>query len=91
MPCRCIATAPTGRSANITMTIPYEILIRGKANGTLSGCHAVTAAGGAPRTITAEDLADLAPEINAAALARVAELGPSWLHVPPKSLNPRRK
>lgn len=55
------------------MTIPYEILIRGNPNGTLSGCHAIDTAGGDARPITQADLADIAPAINAAALATNAE------------------
>ena len=51
------------------MTIPYEILIRGNPDGTLSGCHAIDTAGGDARPITQDDLAAIAPEINAAALA----------------------
>ena len=51
------------------MTIPYEILIRGNPDGTLSGCHAIDTAGGDARPITQADLANIAPAINAAALA----------------------
>ena len=57
------------------MTIPYEILIRGNPDGTLSGCHAIDTAGGDARPITQNDLAAIAPAINAAALAtNAAEL-----------------
>jgi hypothetical protein len=57
------------------MTIPYEILIRGNPDGTLSGCHAIDTAGGNARPITQDDLAAIAPAINAAALAtNAAEL-----------------
>ena len=57
------------------MTIPYEILIRGTPDGTLSGCHAIDTAGGDARPITRDDLAAVAPAINAAALAtNAAEL-----------------
>jgi len=57
------------------MTIPYEILIRGNPDGTLSGCHAIDTAGGNARPITQSDLAAIAPAINAAALAtNAAEL-----------------
>ena len=57
------------------MTIPYEILIRGNPDGTLSGCHAIDTAGGDARPITQADLAAIAPAINAAALAtNAAEL-----------------
>ena len=57
------------------MTIPYEILIRGNPDGTLSGCHAIDTAGGDARPITQADLANIAPAINAAALAtNAAEL-----------------
>jgi len=57
------------------MTIPYEILIRGNPDGTLSGCHAIDTAGGDARPITQDDLAAIAPAINAAALAtNAAEL-----------------
>jgi hypothetical protein len=57
------------------MTIPYEILIRGNADGTLSGCHAIDTAGGNARPITQDDLAAIAPDINAAALiTNAAEL-----------------
>lgn len=55
------------------MTIPYEILIRGNPDGTLSGCHAIDTAGGDARPITQADLAEIAPTINAAALATNAE------------------
>ena len=56
-------------------TIPYEILIRGNSDGTLSGCHAIDTAGGDARPITQDDLATIAPAINAAALAtNAAEL-----------------
>ena len=51
------------------MNIPYEILIRGNQDGTLSGCHAIDVAGGDARPITQADLQAIAPEINAAALA----------------------
>ena len=57
------------------MTIPYEILIRGNQDGTLSGCHAIDVAGGDARPITQADLQAIAPAINAAALAtNAAEL-----------------
>jgi hypothetical protein len=57
------------------MTIPYEILIRGNQDGTLSGCHAIDTAGGDARPITQDDLSAIAPAINAAALAtNAAEL-----------------
>ena len=57
------------------MNIPYEILIRGNQDGTLSGCHAIDVAGGDARPITQADLQAIAPEINAAALAtNAAEL-----------------
>ena len=57
------------------MTIPYEILIRGNPDGTLSGCHAIAKAGGDARPITQDDLVAIAPGINAAALAtNAAEL-----------------
>jgi hypothetical protein len=57
------------------MKIPYEILIRGNPDGTLSGCHAIHTAGGDARPITQDDLAAIAPSINAAALAtNAAEL-----------------
>ena len=49
--------------------IPYEILIRGKEDGTLSGAHVIDVAGGSARAITAEDIESLAPSINAASLA----------------------
>jgi len=56
-------------------TIPYEILIRGNPDGTLSGCHAIDTAGGDAKPITQDDLAAIAPDINAAALAtNAAEL-----------------
>jgi len=51
------------------MKIPYEILIRGNPDGTLSGCHAIDIAGGDARPITQDDLAAIAPAINASALA----------------------
>ena len=57
------------------MTIPYEILIRGNPDGTLSGCHAIDTAGGDARPIKQDDLVAVAPAINAAALAtNAAEL-----------------
>jgi len=57
------------------MTIPYEILIRGNPDGTLSGSHAIDTPGGDARPITQDDLAAIAPAINAAALAtNAAEL-----------------
>lgn len=49
--------------------IPYEILIRGNADGTYSGSHAIDTAGGEARAITPADLSDIAPAINAAFLA----------------------
>jgi hypothetical protein len=52
-------------------TIPYEILIRGN-NGAFQGAHAIDAPADQPRAITTEDLASLAPSINAASLAFVA-------------------
>lgn len=55
------------------MNIPYEILIRGNKDGTLSGCHAIDIAGGDARPITQADLQAIAPAINAAALATNAE------------------
>jgi hypothetical protein len=55
------------------MSIPYEILIRGNKDGTLSGCHAIDIAGGDARPITQADLQAIAPAINAAALTTNAE------------------
>lgn len=55
------------------MKIPYEILIRGNPNGTLSGCHVIDSAGGDARPISQADLADIAPAINAAGLITNAE------------------
>ena len=55
------------------MSIPYEILIRGNTDGTLSGCHAIDIVGGDARPITQADLQAIAPAINAAALATNAE------------------
>jgi hypothetical protein len=55
------------------MKIPYEILIRGNQDGTLSGCHAIDIAGNDARPITQADLQAIAPAINAAALATNAE------------------
>lgn len=55
------------------MNIPYEILIRGNQDGTLSGCHAIDIAGGDARPITQADLQAIAPSINAAALTTNAE------------------
>lgn len=49
--------------------IPYEILIRGNVDGTLSGCHTIDTVGGDARPITSADLSNLAPEINAALFA----------------------
>lgn len=49
--------------------IPYEILIRGNAVGGFQGAHAIDAPGGVARAITQSDLTDLAPAINAEALA----------------------
>lgn len=55
------------------MAIPYEILIRGN-DGQLSGCHVIDEPGGMPRAITTADLAAIAPEINAAAIAQTETL-----------------
>jgi hypothetical protein len=55
------------------MNLPYEILIRGNADGTLSGCHAVDTVGGNARPITPDDLELIAPTINAAALTTNAD------------------
>lgn len=55
------------------MNLPYEILIRGNEDGTLSGCHAIDTVGGDARPITQADIALLAPTINAAALITNAE------------------
>lgn len=55
------------------MSIPYEILIRGNTDGTLSGCHAIDIVGGDARPITQADLQAIAPAINAAALTTNAE------------------
>lgn len=56
------------------MSIPYEILIRGNGKGGFQGAHAIDTPGGEARAVTAEDLAAIAPEINAAALARADEI-----------------
>lgn len=55
------------------MNLPYEILIRGNKDGTLSGCHAIDIVGGDARPITQADLQLIAPAINAAALTTNAE------------------
>jgi len=55
------------------MKLPYEILIRGNADGTLSGCHAIDTVGGDARPITQADLDAIAPTINAAALTTNAD------------------
>lgn len=55
------------------MNAPYEILIRGE-NGVLKGAHVIDTPGGLPRGLTMGDLATLAPDINGALLARIAEL-----------------
>jgi len=53
------------------MVIPYEILIRGK-DGKISGAHALDTPTSDARPLTPEDLAAIAPAINAAALATIA-------------------
>jgi hypothetical protein len=55
------------------MPIPYEILIRGNADGTLSGCHVIDVHGGDARPIKPTDLESVAPAINADAIAQIAE------------------
>ena len=55
------------------MKIPYELLIRGNPDGTLSGCHAIDTVGGDARPITQADLESIAPTINAAALTTNAD------------------
>lgn len=55
------------------MSIPYEILIRGKA-GAFQGAHVIEESGGDARPVTADDLAALGIAIDAGLLARVAEL-----------------
>lgn len=55
----------------------YELLIRGTAEGTISGSHAidfVDGRPGLPRPIKASDWPAIASEINAALIATVAEL-----------------
>jgi len=54
-------------------TVPYEILIRGNADGTLSGCHVIDIPGADARPITPADIEGTAPAINAAAIAQIAE------------------
>lgn len=54
--------------------IPYEILIRGTADGKLSGSHVIDTPGANARPITPADLADIAPSINAAAILESSEL-----------------
>ena len=58
--------------------IPYEILIRGNSDGTLSGCHAIDTPGSEARPITVDDLADIAPDINAALLSERDALQASY-------------
>lgn len=53
------------------MPIPYEILIRGNADGTLSGCHVIDVYGSDARPVTPDDLAAVAPAINADAIAQI--------------------
>ena len=55
------------------MKIPYELLIRGNPDGTLSGCHAIDTVGGDARPITQADVESIAPTINAAALTTNAD------------------
>lgn len=56
----------------------YELLIRGKADGTIAGAHAIdfdaNGVPGLPRPITVKDFPAIAKDFNAAALARVGEL-----------------
>lgn len=56
------------------MNIPYEILIRGNADGTLSGCHVIDKPGADARPVTPTDIAAVAPAINASAIAQIAEI-----------------
>lgn len=49
--------------------IPYEILIRGNS-GKLSGVHAIDTPTSEARPLSAKDLAIIAPEINAEAIAQ---------------------
>jgi hypothetical protein len=53
------------------MPIPYEILIRGNPDGTLSGCHVIDSPGSDARPVTPADLAAVAPAINADAIAQI--------------------
>ena len=48
--------------------IPYEILIRGNAEGQFQGAHVIDAPSADARAVTAADINALAPDINAAAL-----------------------
>lgn len=54
-------------------TIPYEILIRGKA-GAFQGAHVIEESGGDARPLAADDLAAFGVAIDAGLLARIAEL-----------------
>ena len=54
------------------MKMPYEILLRGNPDGSFSGAHVIDKPSDVPRPIKAEDWPDIAPGVNAAALAAVA-------------------
>jgi hypothetical protein len=53
------------------MNAPYEILIR--ANGLITGAHAIDAPGGRPRPVAIADLASFGDGLNAAAIATLSE------------------
>lgn len=55
------------------MSLPYEILIRGKA-GAYAGAHVIENPGDPARAVHPEDWPALASDINTAALLRVSEL-----------------
>lgn len=56
------------------MNTPYEILIRGDADGSFSGAHVIDAPGSPPRPILVTDWPAIAKGVNAASLAKIAEI-----------------
>jgi gas vesicle protein len=56
------------------MAIPYEVLVRGKDNGSYSGAHVIDVAGGKARPVKPGDWPALLGVLNDAAIARVSEV-----------------
>ena len=54
--------------------IPYEILIRGNAEGGFQGAHVIDEPNGIPRKVTQADIEGIAPSINAAALVEFGKV-----------------